>query len=130
MKWIEELKEISKKLKKEVYALSLAYKDNRVKFPARVIIIIVIAYALSPVDLIPDFIPVLGCLDDLVLIPLGIAIAIKLIPKEVMSECRDKAEKHFVQMKKNRIAGFVIILLWLSIVFILGRSVYGIVSGK
>jgi len=69
---IKKLKEKAKQLKSDTYALFLAYKDKRVKWYAKIFIIIVISYALSPIDLIPDFIPILGLLDDIILVPLGI----------------------------------------------------------
>ena len=78
-------------LKQETFALYLAYKDPRVPWYARVWLAIVVGYAFSPIDLIPDFVPILGYLDDLILLPLGILIAIKLIPEPVLAECRLKA---------------------------------------
>ena len=104
----------AKQLKTETYALYLAYKDPRVKWPARVFAACVVGYAFSPIDLVPDFIPVLGYLDDLVLIPLGIALALKMIPPEVMAECREKAKAVMSAGKPtNRIAAVVIIAIWL-----------------
>src|SRR5882672_9853477 len=78
-------------LKLEVYALYLAYRDPRVPLPARILAACVAAYAFSPIDLIPDFIPVLGYLDDLILVPLGVWLALRMIPAPVMAECRAKA---------------------------------------
>ena len=80
-----------RQLKQETFALYLAYKDPRVPWYARVWLAIVVGYAFSPIDLIPDFVPILGYLDDLILLPLGILIAIKLIPEPVLAECRLKA---------------------------------------
>ena len=77
----------------------------------------VIGYALSPIDLIPDFIPVLGYLDDLILIPLGVTIALKMIPKPVLEECRERARESLNQDKpRNWVAGSVIIAIWLILV--------------
>ena len=81
-----------KELKQDVYAFYLASRDPRVPWLAKVTIGVVVAYALSPVDLIPDFIPVLGYLDDLILVPLGMAVAIKMIPDCVWQDC--KARSH------------------------------------
>ena len=78
-------------LKAETYAIYLAYRDPRVPWHARLFAACVVGYAFSPIDLIPDFIPVLGYLDDLILIPLGITLALRMIPPEVMAECRQKA---------------------------------------
>ena len=88
MKWFETLKDRARALKREVTALGLAVQDPRTPWYARVLAVAVIAYALSPIDLIPDFIPVLGYLDDLLLVPAGIALVIRLIPAEVMAEAR------------------------------------------
>lgn len=84
-------RERARRLKSETYALYLAYRDPRVPWYAKLVAACVVGYALSPIDLIPDFIPVLGYLDDLVLIPAGIALALKMIPPEVMAECRERA---------------------------------------
>jgi uncharacterized membrane protein YkvA (DUF1232 family) len=103
-------------LKRDVYALYLVSKDRRVPWHVRVVAIVVVAYAFSPIDLIPDPIPVLGYLDDLILIPLGIAIVIKLIPDEVLRDCRQKAESTMTAGKpKNWVAGGIIILIWVAL---------------
>jgi len=98
---IEELKKRADNIKNNTLALYYALKDPRVPFFAKTIIIFVIGYALSPIDLIPDFIPVLGYLDDLIIVPLGIALALKMIPKENLEECREKTKryiKHTIKM--------------------------------
>jgi uncharacterized membrane protein YkvA (DUF1232 family) len=111
---ISKLKERASALNREVYALSIAGRDPRVPWYARIFMGLVLAYALSPIDLIPDFIPVLGYLDDLVIVPLGIAISLKMIPVQVMSEARQKAAEAFRQGKPSSRAGAVlIILIWL-----------------
>ena len=111
---IERLKRWAGRLKAELYALYLAYKDPRVPWYARVLAACVVGYAFSPIDLIPDPIPVLGYLDDLVLIPLGVALAIRMIPDPVLSECREKARQAANEKKPtNRIAAAVIVLVWL-----------------
>jgi uncharacterized membrane protein YkvA (DUF1232 family) len=76
-------------LKQEVHALYLASKDRRVPWHSRLLAVLVVAYAISPIDLIPDFIPVLGYLDDLNLVPLGIALVLKLVPADVLQDCRE-----------------------------------------
>ena len=83
----------ARRLKREVRALYLAYRDPRTPWYGRMLAALVVAYALSPIDLIPDPIPVLGYLDDLILIPLGVALALRMIPREVMAECRAQAER-------------------------------------
>ena len=87
------LKAWAGRLKTELRALYLAYNDPRTPLPARALAIVVVAYAFSPIDLIPDPIPVLGYLDDLILIPLGIALAVRMIPPDVLAECREEARK-------------------------------------
>jgi uncharacterized membrane protein YkvA (DUF1232 family) len=114
--FLEKLKEKARELKRETYVLFLAYKSPATPWYAKVFGAVVVAYAFSPIDLIPDFIPILGYLDDLILVPLGIALALKMIPEEVLVEARVQAEQEFVDGKpKNWVAGAVIILIWLII---------------
>jgi len=87
---IDRLKQTAKRLKTEINVLGVVYRDPRTPWYAKAVIVFVIAHSLSPIDLIPDFIPVLGYLDDLILIPLGVALAIKLVPIEVFAEAREK----------------------------------------
>jgi uncharacterized membrane protein YkvA (DUF1232 family) len=103
-----------KKLKSETYALYLAARDPRTPWCAKFLVAAVAAYAFSPIDLIPDFIPVLGYLDDLVLLPLGIALAVRLIPPTVLEDCRRQARETLrTGMPVSRAAGAVIIGIWL-----------------
>ncbi len=88
MKATDRLKLWAGRLKAEVYALYLAYKDPRVPLYARVFAACVVGYAFSPIDLIPDPIPVLGYLDDLAIVPLGVALAVRMIPQKALDECR------------------------------------------
>ena len=113
MTWLDAWKQRARQLKTEVYALYLAYRDPRVSWPARVFAACVVAYAFSPIDLIPDPIPVLGYLDDLVLVPLGIMLARKMIPAEVMLECRQRARVEIATKPVNRVAAAVIVAIWL-----------------
>jgi uncharacterized membrane protein YkvA (DUF1232 family) len=114
---LDQWKQKAKRLKVEVYALYLAYRDPRVPLHARIFAACVVGYAFSPIDLIPDFIPVLGYLDDLILIPLGVLLALRMIPAEVMAECRVQAQEVMQQGKPvNRTAAIVIIGVWLLIV--------------
>jgi uncharacterized membrane protein YkvA (DUF1232 family) len=89
----ESIKQRAQALKTEAYAIYLAYRDPRVSWYAKVWIALVLAHTFSPIDLIPDFIPVIGYLDDLIITPIGILIALKFIPEEVMRECREKARQ-------------------------------------
>ena len=114
-----KLKQRARALKSETYALYLAYRDPRVPLYAKVFAAVVVGYAFSPLDLIPDFIPVLGYLDDLILVPVGIALALKMIPGEVMADCRAKAAAEARDGKPiNRAAGAVVILIWLLVKFL------------
>ena len=88
--FIDQLKQRAVKLKQEIHALALAMRHPRTPLLAKVAAGLVVAYVLSPIDLIPDFIPLLGYLDDLVIVPAGIAIAIRLIPPDILEECREK----------------------------------------
>ena len=114
MSFVQTWKEKARELKTEVYALYLAYRDPRVSWPARIVASLVVAYAFSPIDLIPDPIPVLGYLDDLILIPLGIALARRMIPQPVLVECRANAKDVIAAGKPvNRVAAGVIIAIWI-----------------
>jgi uncharacterized membrane protein YkvA (DUF1232 family) len=110
MTWQQKVRQ----LKKETYTIYIACKDPRVPWYARVFAGFVVAYAFSPIDLIPDIIPILGYLDDLILVPLGIILVIKMIPPDVLAECREKAEAVISQGKPtSKIAAVVIVGIWL-----------------
>lgn len=110
----------SQKLKTEIVALYLAARHPRTPWYAKALAALIIGYALSPIDLIPDFIPVLGYLDDLIIVPAGIAVLIKIIPGDVLEECRAKARSGLVDRKsKNWVAGIVIVLIWLLAVYLI-----------
>jgi uncharacterized membrane protein YkvA (DUF1232 family) len=103
-------------LKREVYALYLACRDPRVPWYAKALAAAVVAYGLSPIDVIPDFIPVLGYLDDLVLIPLGVLLVRALIPRPVMEDCRRRAALALAEDKPTSRAGVVIVVtIWISL---------------
>lgn len=100
-------------LNQELYALYLAYRDLRVPWYAKLFAACVVGYAFSPIDLIPDPIPILGHLDDLVLVPLGILMARRLIPDPVLAECRERARVVMAEGRPvNRAAAAVIVALW------------------
>jgi uncharacterized membrane protein YkvA (DUF1232 family) len=92
MSALERWKQRVKQLKAETYAIYLAYRDPRAPWYAKVLIASVVAHTFSPIDLIPDFIPILGYLDDLIVTPLGVALAIWMVPSDVLTECREKAQ--------------------------------------
>ena len=113
---LNQLKQLAKKLKKQLFILYLAYKDERVSWYTKVFTACVVAYAFSPIDLIPDFIPVLGYIDDIIIVPLGVMLALKMLPISVIEDCTIKAEE-LIQNEKpqNWVAGSIIIVVWLLI---------------
>ncbi|MDR2969401.1 MAG: DUF1232 domain-containing protein [Tannerellaceae bacterium] len=113
-----------KALKDDLSALYLAYKRKDVLIVAKIIIMIAVAYALSPIDLIPDLIPVLGYLDDLLILPLFAFIAIKLIPKQTMNECREQARDLWKDGKPEKwYYAIPIILIWLLILLVVIKKI-------
>jgi uncharacterized membrane protein YkvA (DUF1232 family) len=110
----ENWRQYARKLKRETYTLYLACRDPRVPWYAKALAACVVGYALSPIDLIPDFIPILGYLDDLILVPLGITLALRMIPSPVLTECRERVDEAFPDGKPvSRAAAAIIICLWL-----------------
>ena len=109
-----KLRSAARRLKGDTLALYYAVRDPRTPWYAKLIAGAVVAYALSPIDLIPDFIPVLGYLDDIVLVPLGIALAIRLIPEDVLAAARIRAAARLVK-PRSRVAAAVVIVLWIGV---------------
>jgi uncharacterized membrane protein YkvA (DUF1232 family) len=122
---LEKLKQRARHLKSETFALYLASRDPRTPWYAKLLVAGIVAYALSPIDLIPDFVPVLGYLDDLILIPLSITLAIKMVPDSVLAECRERARESIRNGKpKSRVAGAVIVVIWLILAVLCAVWVY------
>ncbi len=118
MKLINDLKQKVRQLKGEIQVLVIAYFDKRTPLVAKLVIGLTVGYLLSPIDLIPDFIPVLGLLDDLLLVPLLIMLSIKLIPTAVLAEARQKAKENPKSLKKNNwIVATLIVLTWFTILY-------------
>ena len=114
MKIITGWRQRAKQLKTETYALYLAYRDPRTPWYAKLLVMAIVAYALSPMDLIPDFIPVLGYLDDLIILPAAITLALKLIPAAILAEHRAQARLLIAQAKStNWLGGLIVIVIWL-----------------
>ena len=90
----KKLKKWAKKVKNDIMVLSLALKHPKTPLYAKLFVAIVVSYALSPIDLIPDFIPILGYLDDIIILPIGILIAINLVPADILAECREKIKNN------------------------------------
>ena len=121
----------SKQLKTEVVALYFAVKHPRTPWYAKVLAALIVGYALSPIDLIPDFIPVLGYLDDLIIVPAGIALLIKIIPRDVLEECRSKAQSDLANKRpKTWVAAILIILIWLFVIFLVLSLLWPLVNGS
>lgn len=110
---LSRLRARARELKRETYALYLACRDPRTPWYAKVLAGAIVAYALSPIDLIPDFIPVLGYVDDVLIVPAGIALALRLVPADVMAECRARA-KAISERPTSRIAAAIIVAIWLA----------------
>ena len=108
------LKQRARRVKIDLIALSLATRDPRTPWYAKLIIAGCVAYALSPVDVIPDFIPVIGLVDDLIFIPIALALAIRFIPEEVLADCRRRAGE-IAERRTSRAAAAVIVALWVAL---------------
>ncbi len=121
---IESLKIKARQLRDEIDALYLCSKDPRVPWHAKAFAFFILGYALSPIDLIPDFIPVIGYLDDILLVPLGIACLIRMIPKDILDECREKAKSRHISKGRHWIAASVIILIWLLAILITSKVLW------
>jgi uncharacterized membrane protein YkvA (DUF1232 family) len=127
---LAELKQRARGLKAETFALYLAARDPRTPWYAKLLAGGIVAYAVSPIDLIPDFVPVLGYLDDLILIPAGIALAIRLVPDSVLADCRAQAHETFKNGKPvSRVAGAVIVVIWITVTVLCIVWVYRSVHG-
>lgn len=129
MRTLNHLKSYAGKLKKDIFVLYLSYKDSRTPLFAKIVAICVVAYAFSPIDLIPDFIPILGYLDDLILVPLGISLALKLIPDRIIDENRkiaDHAKKN--GKPKNWFVGILFIIIWILFAVWIGNLLLGLFS--
>lgn len=111
--WLEGFKRWAKSVKRDIVALWFAARDPRVPWSAKIVAGAVAAYALSPIDLIPDFIPVLGYLDDLIIVPLGILLAVKLVPAPLMAEFRAKAAES-ERRPRSRAGMLFIVAIWLA----------------
>ena len=116
MPLLEELKQRARRLKAETFALYFAARHPGTPWYAKLFVVGIVAYAFSPIDVIPDFVPILGYLDDLVLLPMGIALAIKMIPPPVWLECRARAQAVMLHGKPvSHVAGAVIVVLWVAL---------------
>jgi uncharacterized membrane protein YkvA (DUF1232 family) len=116
----ERWRVLARTLKTEARAVYLASKDPRVPWHARALAMCVLAYLFSPIDLIPDFIPIVGHLDDIIVVPAGLWLVIRLIPSEVMAEHRLRAQHAVLERKTSWIAAAVIVVIWITVLLVLG----------
>ena len=120
-----EQKEKLRQLAEDIPALCLAMKEKDTPFLAKILAGTAVVYALSPIDLIPDFIPVIGYLDDLILLPLLVALTLKLIPDETFERCREQARQMYQQgMKKHWYDMLPIILIWAILILLVGKLLF------
>ncbi|WNS81519.1 YkvA family protein [Domibacillus sp. DTU_2020_1001157_1_SI_ALB_TIR_016] len=122
---MNRLKKWARQLKRQLFMLYFACRDPRVPWYAKLFTACVVAYAFSPIDLIPDFIPVLGYIDDILLVPLGIFFALKMIPKPVAADCEERAQKLMKDGKpKNWTAGVFVLLIWAAVLTWVGLWIW------
>lgn len=115
--FVQALQAWARRLKIDAYAIYFAARDPRVSWPAKLLAAAVAAYAFSPIDLIPDFIPVLGALDDLIIVPLGLALALRMLPPAIMEECRARA-RLASDRPISRAAAATVIGVWLTAILV------------
>ena len=113
---LNQLKDRARALKREAYAIYIAARDPRTPWYAKALVLFVVAHTFSPIDLIPDFIPVLGYLDDLIITPGGIWLAVRLIPPEVMEEARTIAATRAIDKRIGKVGAVIIIVVWMIVV--------------
>ena len=119
MKPFQKFLQKEKQLRSEAQVLMLAYKDKRTPVSAKILVAVTVGYLLSPIDLMPDFIPFLGLLDDLLIVPALIALSIKFIPEPVLSDARERLRNNPQRYKKNNYwVAVIIILLWLFVLYL------------
>jgi len=118
-------KERAKKLKTDIPAVFIALRKKETPIPTKILAGVTVAYALSPIDLVPDFIPVLGYLDDVILLPAFVALTIKLIPDEVFAECRKESEGLWADGKpKKWYYAIPVFVFWLLIIFVIVKAIW------
>ena len=118
--WFEKIKDKARKLKGQTYTLYLAYRHPATPWYAKIFAAVVVGYAFSPIDLIPDFIPVLGYLDDILLVPLGITLALKMIPEEALISAREQAARDLENPSPHSwFIAIIIVMIWLVLLIML-----------
>lgn len=114
---ISKLKNRAAQIRQDIFVLIEVYKHPKTPALVTFLSMLVVAYAFSPIDLIPDFIPVLGYLDDVILLPLGIVLILKLVPPDVLAECRERVKSLEKVGRKNWTAGIVVLLIWTGLLY-------------
>ena len=117
------LKDRARALQNEIHAIYIAARDPRTPWYAKALVILIVAYTLSPIDLIPDFIPVFGYLDDLIIVPAGITLALRLIPRDVMEESRKKAGGQSPRGIVKFIGAGIIVIIWILAIIVLASFI-------
>lgn len=125
---LQRLAHRAKSLKAETLALYLAARHPQTPWAARLLVAFAVGYALSPIDLIPDFIPVLGYLDELILLPMLLWLALRMIPASVMADCRARAGE-LAARPVSRLAGFMIFMIWAGLALAMGLWAYDSLPG-
>ncbi|MFT4416191.1 YkvA family protein [Fredinandcohnia humi] len=121
----KKIKAWARTLKQQIFILYFACKDDRTPWYAKLFAACVVAYGFSPIDLLPDFIPILGYLDEIILLPLGIMFSLKMIPKKVFYDCKVKAEEMMKSGKpKNWIVGSIIVFIWGGVIILALMKIY------
>ena len=125
-KFLEKTRRKARQLKLDTAALYFAFQDRRTPWYVRVFIAFIVSMAISPIDLIPDFIPILGYLDDFILVPIGITIALKMIPSNVMEEAQKKAKDVAISQDTGKIYAIFVIIIWIFALFCIINSLWHI----
>jgi uncharacterized membrane protein YkvA (DUF1232 family) len=127
MALLDTLRQRARLLKRDTYALYLAARDPRTPWYVKLVAGAIVSYALSPIDLIPDFIPVLGYLDDLIILPIGLLLAVKMVPAPVLADCRAQAEL-ITDRPTSRTAAMLIVAIWIALAVVFGYLLVQAVS--
>jgi uncharacterized membrane protein YkvA (DUF1232 family) len=128
--WLDTLKQRARALQREIGALFLAARHPRTPWYAKLLVLAIVAYAVSPIDLIPDFVPVFGLLDDVLLLPIAIALAIRMIPQSVIAECRARAEMNEAERRRaGRWGALGVAALWIALLAVAAYWVQSALAG-
>ena len=126
--FINRLKARTKRLKKEISVVYFVYQHEELPLLPKLLVLLTLGYALSPIDLIPDFIPVLGYLDDLILIPALISLSIKLIPPDIIRDARQRVKTELPSLKISKVIAVIFILIWIFILIVMIIAIIGLIS--